>query len=59
MGKEKTMLYDIFYTDGTMDSNIPLPKRPRKGTKSARNTNWDGHVCVSGPGGHWIKEGKS
>lgn len=35
------MLYDIFYKDGSFDSNVNLPENPAKGTIYAQNTNWD------------------
>jgi hypothetical protein len=37
------MLYDVFYTDGTMDRDIPLPQKGAPGAKAV-NTNWDRHV---------------
>jgi hypothetical protein len=50
------LLYDIFYSDGTMDSNTRLGK-PLKGVKYAKNTNGDGHTMVV-VGGKWVEQKK-
>jgi hypothetical protein len=48
------MLYDIYYHGAGMDSNRPLPAKPAKGSRYARNTNGDGHIMVPVRGA-WIE----
>lgn len=39
-------LYDIFYHDNTMDSNVPFPRYPDSQIKRIVNTNWGGEVWI-------------
>ena len=46
------LLYDIFYADGSMDRDRPLPNKSERGT-IARNTNWDHEVLIFN-GTDWV-----
>lgn len=55
------MLYDVFYHDNAMDSDVVLPE-PKPDIRYAKNTNWDGHVMHISRTLHgtyeWVKSGE-
>jgi hypothetical protein len=46
-------LYDIFYDDGTLDRETPLPDTPPPGTRYAVCKNWDREKFVPIKGQWW------